>query len=86
MITRVYSRSSCDRQLALEQLRRTAQAAERVLDLVRELARHHAAAALLHEQRRVARHARGLGRVGDLDQHAARHVAAASGVSDTSTW
>ena len=59
------------RQLAFEQLRGAAQAAERILDLVRELARHHAAAALLREERGIARDAARLGRVDDLDQHAA---------------
>ena len=60
------------RELALEQLRRAAQAAERILDLVRELANHRAAAAELRQQRVLARDALVLRRVRDLDQHASR--------------
>ena len=55
-------------QLALEQLRGAAQAAERVLDLVRELADHEPAAAELREQRVLAGQAPVLGDVLDLEQ------------------
>ena len=58
-------------QLAFEQLRRTAQATERILDLVRELANHGAAAAELREQRVLARDALVVRGVGELNQHAA---------------
>jgi hypothetical protein len=68
MITCVYSRRSSVGELALEQLRRAAQAAERILDLVRELARHHAAAVEARAQLALAREARALRLVGQLEQ------------------
>ena len=55
-------------QLPFEQLRRTAQAAERILDLVGELPDHQAAAPQLGEQRVLARQAPVLGDVLDLEQ------------------
>ena len=55
-------------QLALEQLRGAAQAAQRVLDLVRELANHETAAAELREQRVLAREPPMLRDVLDLEQ------------------
>ncbi len=58
-------------ELSLEQLRRTAQAAERVLDLVRELANHRAAATELGEQRVLARDALVVRGVGQLHEHPA---------------
>ena len=58
-------------ELAFEQLCRTAQSTEWVLDLVRELANHRAAAAELREQRVLARDALVVRGVGELDQHAA---------------
>jgi hypothetical protein len=54
MITCVYSRSSGRSELALEQLRRAAQAAERVLDLVREVADQLAVRLLLRLDARLA--------------------------------
>ena len=56
------------RQLALQQLRRAAQPAERVLDLVRELANHEAAAVQAREQVVLARDALALRGVGELQQ------------------
>ena len=55
MITCVYSRSSGAIELALEQLRRAAQAAQRVLDLVREVADQLAVRLLLDHQALLAR-------------------------------
>ena len=55
-------------QLALEQLRRAAQPAERVLDLVRELAHHQAAAVQARQQVVLARDALALRGVGELEQ------------------
>ena len=55
-------------QLALEQLRGAAQAAQRIFDLVRELANHQPAAAELREQRVLARQAPVLRDVLDLEQ------------------
>ena len=52
----------------LEQLRRTAQTAERIFDFVRELADHQAAAAQLRQQRVLARQAPMLRDVLDLQQ------------------
>ena len=59
-------------QLALEQLRRAAQTAQRILDLVRELANHETAAAELREQRVLAREPPMLRDVLDLEQAAVR--------------
>src|SRR6185312_9366899 len=56
------------RELTIEQLRRTAQAAERISDLVRELAKHHAAAVEARDQVRLARDALPLRRIGELDE------------------
>ncbi len=56
------------RQLALQQLRRAAQAAQRILDLVRELAHHQAAAVQLRQQVVLARDALPLRGVGELEQ------------------
>ena len=64
-------------ELTLEQLRRAAQPAERILDLVRELPNHRAAAAELRQQRVLADDALVLRDVGDLDEkpsRPARHV------------
>ena len=55
-------------QLALEQLRRAAQAAERILDLVRELPNHLAAAVEARHQLVLARDALALRGVGDFQQ------------------
>ena len=55
-------------QLALEQLRGAAQAAQRILDLVRELTNHETAAAELREQRVLAREPPMLRDVLDLEQ------------------
>ncbi len=55
-------------QLALEQLRGAAQAAERVFDLVGELADHQAAAVEAREQVVLARDALPLGGVGELEE------------------
>ena len=68
MMTRVYSLSAAIEQLALEQLRRAAQAAERVFDLVGELPHHQAAAVEARQQIVVARDALALRGVGELDQ------------------
>ena len=57
MMTCVYSFSAGVRQLALQQLRRAAHAAERILDLVRELADHQAAAVQTRQQIVLARDA-----------------------------
>jgi hypothetical protein len=59
-------------ELALEQLRRPAQAAERILDLVRELPNHRTAAAELGQQVVLTRDALVVRRVGELDHDAAR--------------
>ena len=74
MMTRVYSRKGGIEQLALEQLRRAAQAAERILDLVRQLPDHQPAAAELRHQRILAGQAPVLGDVLDLEQQP-RHLA-----------
>ena len=74
MITDVYSRMRRVGELAREQLRRAAQSAERIFDLVRELANHQPAAADLRQQRGLARDALMLGRVADLDQHRRRRA------------
>ena len=71
MMTRVYSRRRRVQQLALEQLRRAAQAAERIFDLVRQLPHHEAAAAQLREQGVLAGQAPVLGDVLDFQQQAA---------------
>ncbi len=56
------------RELALEQLRGAAQSAERVFDLVGELANHQAAAVEARQQVVVARDALALRGVGELEQ------------------
>ena len=68
MMTCVYSLQRRGRQLALEQLRRAAQAAERVFDLVRELPDHQAAAVEPRQQIVFARDALPLRGVGKLEQ------------------
>ena len=68
MMTRVYSFSAGVRQLALQQLRRAAQAAERIFDLVRELPDHQAAAVETRQQIVLARDALPLRGVGQLEQ------------------
>ena len=68
MITWVYSFSAAAGQLALEQLRRAAQAAEGIFDLVRQLAHHQAAAVEPREQIVLARDALALRGVGELEQ------------------
>ena len=77
MMTRVYSRKRRIEQLALEQLRGAAQAAQRILDLVRELTNHETAAAELCEQRILARQPPMLRDVLDLEQQSVRVAAAA---------
>ena len=62
-------------QLALEQLRGAAQAAQRILDLVRELTNHETAAAELREERVLTRQPAMLRDVLDLEQEAARSAA-----------
>jgi hypothetical protein len=57
MMTCVYSRSCGPVELALEQLRRTADAAQRILDLVREVADQFAVGLLLLQQLLLARDA-----------------------------
>jgi len=59
-------------QLALEELGGAAQAAERILDLVRELPDHRAASAELGEQRVFAEYSLMLRDVGEFHDHAAR--------------
>ena len=59
-------------ELPLEQLRGAAQPAERILDLVRELTNHRAAAADLRQQRVLAYDALVLRGVGDLDEKSSR--------------
>ena len=71
MMSRVYSLSVRRRQLALEQLRRAAQPAQGILDLVRELANHEAAAVEAREQVVLARDALPLRGVGELEQQLA---------------
>ena len=68
MMSCVYSFKPRLGQLALEQLRRAAQAAERVFDLVRELPHHQAAAVEARQQIVLARDALALRGVGDLQQ------------------
>ena len=59
-------------ELAFEQLRRAAEPAQRIADLVRELAHHRPAATELSQQCILAQDALVLGHVRDLDQHASR--------------
>ena len=68
MMTAVYSFRPALGQLALEQLRRAAQAAQRIFDLVRELAHHEAAAIEARQQVVLARDALALRGVGELEQ------------------
>ena len=68
MMSCVYSRKPGLGQLALEQLRRPAQAAQGIFDLVRELPHHQAAAIEARQQVVLARDALALRRVGDLQQ------------------
>ena len=72
MMTVVYSCSDDVLELPFEQLRRAAQSAERILDLMRELANHRAAATELGQQRVFARDALVVRRVGKLDDDTAR--------------
>ena len=72
-------------ELPLEQLRRAAQAAERILDLVRQLPDHRAAAAELRQQVVLARDALVVRRVGQLDEHAAGAAGLSNGVTVTSS-
>ena len=68
MMTPVYSFKVALCELALEELRRAAQAAERILDLVRELPNHQAAAVEARQQVVVARDAMALRVVRELEQ------------------
>ncbi len=61
-------------ELALEQLRRPAQATERILDLVCKLPNHRATAAELRQQRVLAQDSLVLGDVGNLDDDPAREA------------
>ena len=67
-MTLVYSLSALVRQLALQQLRRAAQAAQRILDLVRQLPQHHAAAVQPRQHVVLARDALPRRGVGELQQ------------------
>ena len=58
--------------MPFEQLRRAAQSAEGILDLMRKLANHRTTATELGQQRIFARHALVMRRVGKLDDDTAR--------------
>ena len=64
---RVFTQTRVE-QLALQQLRRPAQAAQRILDLMRQLPHHQAAAAQLREQGVFAREPLVLGDVLDFQK------------------
>jgi hypothetical protein len=68
MMTPVYSCSVGIVQLAREKLRRAAQAAQGIFDLVGELPNHQAAALQAREQVALARDALALGCIGKLEQ------------------
>ena len=73
------------RQLALEQLRRAAQAAQRVFDLVRELPQHQATAVQARQHVVLARDALPLRGVGELEQQVRAGDLPSSGVMVTSS-
>ena len=88
MTTSVYSRSSALGQLPFEQLRGAANPAQRVLDLVCELANHLPAGAVLNQQRVLAADLGAPRHVGDLHQQAGvvrgyRHDRRHAAIDDT---